>query len=37
MPTGIKTEVRTYQMFVNGEWVNSKSKKTFAVYDPASG
>jgi len=36
MPGGVKTEVRTYQMYINGEWVESKSGKTFPVYDPAS-
>src|SRR5229473_2578172 len=36
MPGGIKTEVRTYQMFINGEWVNSKSSKTFPAYDPST-
>ena len=36
MPGGVKTDVRTYQMYINGEWVDSKSAKTFAVYDPAS-
>src|SRR6202521_3896057 len=36
MPGGVKTEVRTYQMYVNGEWVDSKSNKTFPVYDPAT-
>ncbi len=36
MPGGVKTEVRTYQMYINGEWVDSKSTKTFPVYDPAS-
>jgi betaine-aldehyde dehydrogenase len=36
MPTGVKADVHTYQMYVNGEWVDSKSNKTFAVYDPAS-
>jgi len=36
MPGGIKTEVRTYQLYINGEWVGSKSNKTFPVYDPAS-
>src|SRR5262249_53023250 len=30
------TEVRTYQMYVKGEWIKSNSNKTFAVYDPAS-
>jgi hypothetical protein len=29
MPGGVTTEVRTYQMYINGEWVNSKSAKTF--------
>jgi len=36
MPGGVKTEVKTYQMYINGEWVDSKSNKTFSVYDPAS-
>lgn len=36
MPAGVKTEVRSYQMYVNGEWVDSGSKKTFDVFDPAS-
>src|SRR5499427_669755 len=36
MPSGVQTEVKTYQMFINGEWVSSKSSKTFPVYDPAT-
>ena len=36
MPGGVKTDVRTYQFYINGEWVDSKSNKTFPVYDPAS-
>src|SRR5579885_2866737 len=36
MPAGVKADVRTYQMFVNGEWVDSKSGENFAVYDPAT-
>src|SRR5579862_8676773 len=36
MPAGVKSDVRTYQMYVNGEWVESQSAKTFPVYDPAS-
>ena len=36
MPGGVKTDVRTYQMYINGEWVDSTSAKTFPVYDPAS-
>src|SRR5580693_4798939 len=36
MPGGIKTEVRTYQMYINGDWVSSKTAKTFPVYDPST-
>ena len=36
MPGGVQTEVKTYQMFINGEWVASKSAKTFPVYDPST-
>src|SRR5712692_11743982 len=40
MPGGITTEipkdVRTYQMYINGEWTASKSAKTFPVYDPST-
>ena len=36
MPGGITTEVRTYQMLINGEWVASTSNKTFPVYDPST-
>src|SRR3954467_2215732 len=36
MPGGVKTDVRTYQLYINGELVVSKSNKTFPVYDPAS-
>ncbi|MBV8051918.1 MAG: aldehyde dehydrogenase family protein [Acidobacteriaceae bacterium] len=36
MPAGVKTDVRTHQMYVNGEWVESQSGKTLPVYDPAS-
>src|SRR5437870_7484847 len=36
MPAGVKTEVRTYQIYVNGEWIDSKSGKTFPVYDPST-
>jgi len=34
--TEVPTEVRTYQMYINGEWVASKSAKTFPVYDPST-
>ncbi len=36
MPAETKTQVQTYKMFVNGEWVTSNSGKTFPVYDPAT-
>src|ERR1700691_3824276 len=36
MPGGVKTEVRTYQMYINGEWTASNSAKTFPVYDPST-
>jgi betaine-aldehyde dehydrogenase len=36
MPSGVRTEVKTYQMYINGEWVDSQSGKTFPVYDPSS-
>jgi len=36
MPGGVQTEIRTYQMLINGEWVPSKSAKTFPVYDPST-
>ena len=36
MPRGVKSEVRTYQMYINGEWVDSASKKTSAILDPST-
>jgi betaine-aldehyde dehydrogenase len=36
MPGAVETEVKTYQMYVNGEWVESKSARTFPVYDPST-
>ena len=36
MPGGIKADVKTYQMFINGEWVTSHSARTFPVYDPST-
>src|ERR1017187_4962891 len=36
MPAGLITAVKTYQLFINGEWVESSSKKMFPVYDPAT-
>src|SRR5580693_4656762 len=31
-----KTTVRTYQNYVNGQWVSSSSGETFPVYDPST-
>src|SRR5258707_13435509 len=36
MPGGVQTEIKTYQMFMTGECVDSKSAKTFPVYDPST-
>ena len=36
MAGGVKADLRNYQMYVNGQWIDSRSKKTFPVYDPAS-
>src|SRR5882762_11022627 len=36
MPGGVTTDVKTYSMFIDGEWVASKSTKTLPVYDPAT-
>src|SRR6185369_4825098 len=36
MPAETKTQVQTYKMLVNGEWVESNSGKTFPVYDPST-
>src|SRR5882757_9775174 len=36
MPSGVQADVKSYQMFINGEWVDSKSAKTFPVYDPST-
>jgi betaine-aldehyde dehydrogenase len=36
MATAVVTEVKTYQLYINGEWVDSRSNKTFPVYDPST-
>ena len=36
MATAIRPNVRSYQMYINGEWVESAGGKTFPVYDPSS-
>jgi betaine-aldehyde dehydrogenase len=36
MPAVIKSGVRFYQLYINGEWTDSVSKKIFPVYDPST-
>jgi betaine-aldehyde dehydrogenase len=36
MPAGVTSEVKTYQLFINGETVASKSTRTIPVYDPST-
>lgn len=36
MTIAVQKEVKTYQMFINGEWVDSHSGKTVPVYDPST-
>jgi delta 1-pyrroline-5-carboxylate dehydrogenase len=36
MRGGIEADVRTYQLYINGEWVDSKSGRAFPVYDPST-
>src|SRR5712672_149229 len=36
MPGGVTTEVKTYAMLINGEFVASKTNKIFPVYDPST-
>jgi len=36
MPSGVQADVKTYQMFINGEFVANRSAKTFPVYDPST-
>src|SRR5579863_6548844 len=36
MATAIQPNIRTYRMYINGEWVDSASGKTFPVYDPST-
>jgi betaine-aldehyde dehydrogenase len=36
MPGGVTTEIKTYQMYINGEFSSSASQKTFPVYDPST-
>jgi len=36
MPGRVTTDVKTYSMLINGEWLASKTNKTFPVYDPST-
>src|SRR3954454_12187016 len=36
MSGGVQTDVRDYQLYINGEWSSSNSKKTFPVFDPST-
>ena len=36
MPTGVASEVKTYQLYLNGEWADSNSGQLFPVYDPST-
>src|SRR4051812_36711959 len=36
MPSGVASEVKTYQVFINGGWVGGNSGKTIPVYDPST-
>ena len=36
MSTTAKPIVKTYQNYINGQWVPSSSNETFAVYDPST-
>lgn len=36
MPGSVKAEVRTYQNFIDGQWVTGASGEIFPVYDPST-
>jgi betaine-aldehyde dehydrogenase len=36
MATSTQAEVRTYKAFINGQWAEGSSGKTFPVYDPST-
>jgi len=36
MSSSVKTIVRAYQNYINGQWVKSSSGETFPVYDPST-
>ena len=36
MSSTAKVTVKTYQNYINGQWVSSSSDETFPVYDPST-
>src|SRR5947207_4205185 len=36
MPAGVSADVKTYQLFINGQWNDSSSDNSFPVYDPST-
>ena len=36
MPVGRKSDVKKYQNYVDGKWVDGSSGETFPVYDPST-
>ena len=36
MSGSVKTGVRTYENYINGEWVGASSREAFPVYDPST-
>src|SRR6266436_4659281 len=36
MSSSVKTIVRSYENYINGQWVRSSSGETFPVYDPST-
>ncbi|HET9803160.1 MAG TPA: aldehyde dehydrogenase family protein, partial [Candidatus Acidoferrum sp.] len=36
MSGSVKTGVRMYENYINGEWVGPSSRETFPVYDPST-
>ena len=36
MSSPVKTGVKTYQNYINGQWTPSSSGATFAVFDPST-
>ena len=36
MASSVKEQVKTYQNYINGQWVSSSSGETFPVYDPST-